>query len=176
MENKKIYQDILNEMNTKNLKVGILPINFLDKVKIRYENYNKNHIIHEEVNKRYLLDFQYEGSKVLPNPKSIFLVSTFNPPWEIRFQWKGQTYPAIVPPTYLFAKNTDDEALNILSTILHPYGYRVEISTIPKKLLAAFSGLVKYGRNNITYTEKYGSYHRLTGYISDFPFPDKSSY
>lgn len=35
------------------------------------------------------------------------------------------------------------------------------------KLLAAGSGLARYGKNNITYVEDMGSYHRLTAFYTD---------
>jgi len=37
----------------------------------------------------------------------------------------------------------------------------------PFKTLATRTGLAKYGKNNITYTECGGSYHRLTAFYTD---------
>ncbi len=42
-------------------------------------------------------------------------------------------------------------------------------ANLPWKLLAVHSGLAQYGKNNITYVNGMGSYHRLVAFISDLP-------
>jgi len=43
---------------------------------------------------------------------------------------------------------------------------------LPHKTLAAHTGLVEYGRNNITYVPGFGSFHRLTSFFTNRELPD----
>lgn len=170
----KTYQEIVKELHLHNFDVRVVPVEFLNKVKEKYNTHYKDKIIHEDIYKTYLKEFQFNPSELIQDPKTIFLVSTYSPPWEVKFQWNGKEYSTIIPPTYSFGKKTDDKALSILSKNLTPHGFQVKVTIIPKKNLAAHSGLVKYGRNNITYTTEFGSYHRLTAFISDYPCPNEN--
>jgi len=40
---------------------------------------------------------------------------------------------------------------------------------LPQKLLAARSGLARYGKNNIAYVPEFGSHHMLVSYYSSLP-------
>jgi epoxyqueuosine reductase len=59
--------------------------------------------------------------------------------------------------------------LELVNNILEPNGYKAAYARLPQKTLAVRCGLAKYGRNNITYVEGMGSFHRLTTLYSDFP-------
>jgi epoxyqueuosine reductase len=52
-----------------------------------------------------------------------------------------------------------------------PQGSRIERVSAPLKSLAARLGLVRYGRNNLTYCPGFGSYLQLFGYVTDAPLP-----
>ncbi|HDP96244.1 MAG TPA: 4Fe-4S dicluster domain-containing protein [Euryarchaeota archaeon] len=52
-----------------------------------------------------------------------------------------------------------------------PRSYRVEKARLPVKLLAVRSGLALYGKNNLTYVPRYGSFHRLMAYYTDYDSP-----
>jgi ferredoxin len=56
-----------------------------------------------------------------------------------------------------------------LNAALSPASYRFVKARLPLKTLAARSGLAKYGKNNIAYIPRFGSYHRLTAFFSDLP-------
>jgi epoxyqueuosine reductase len=74
-----------------------------------------------------------------------------------------------VPPTYLHWEEKDKRVQQALLELLEPEGYRVAPAVLPKKSLAACSGLAVYGKNNITYVKGLGSYHRLAAFASDLP-------
>jgi epoxyqueuosine reductase len=48
-------------------------------------------------------------------------------------------------------------------------GYRVAQAIVPKKLLAVCGGVAAYGKNNITYVDGMGSFHRLVAFYSNLP-------
>ncbi len=52
----------------------------------------------------------------------------------------------------------------------------IDAPALPQKLLAVRSGLVKYGRNNITYVKEMGSLHELITFYSDMPVEDNHWY
>ncbi len=57
----------------------------------------------------------------------------------------------------------------MLSDILKTKGFNLYSAELPEKLLAVRSGLAQYGKNNITYIEGTGSFHRLRAFLSDLP-------
>jgi epoxyqueuosine reductase len=48
-------------------------------------------------------------------------------------------------------------------------GYHLAKPLLPLKTLAVYSGLARYGRNNISYVTGFGSYLQLMGAFSDLP-------
>jgi ferredoxin len=52
-------------------------------------------------------------------------------------------------------------------------GYHTEyVYWLPQKLLAVSAGLAEYGRNNITYTDDWGSWFELLTFFTDMPCAD----
>ena len=52
-------------------------------------------------------------------------------------------------------------------------GYHTEnIYWLPQKRLAVCAGLCEYGRNNITYTDEWGSWFEIITYLTDMPCAD----
>jgi epoxyqueuosine reductase len=102
-----------------------------------------------------------------PNVRSIIITSAPQPQKIVTFNSGGKAYHLVIPPTY--SLDTNKKVKSILSNILGQEGYNLYPATLPVKLLASRSGLVRYGRNNITYTETAGSFHRLKAFFSDLP-------
>jgi epoxyqueuosine reductase len=126
-------------------------------------------LLDEVVYNRYLSQFDYQLPESIADVRSLIAVAYADPPVRLTFNRQGQSLPLTVPPTYLDAAAKDAEVGKILTDLLAPEGYRVAQAPAPKKLLAVRSGLAKYGKNNITYVEGLGSYHRLVVFCSDYP-------
>lgn len=109
--------------------------------------------------------------KSFPRPKSIIIVSTPQPMLRTKVHWRGKTLHLIIPPTYYDGEKIVREARRELRKALGPKRYRLVRATLPQKLLAVRSGLAKYGKNNITYVEGHGSFHRLTSFFTDYDSP-----
>ena len=101
--------------------------------------------------------------------KSILVLGTPKALTRLRFRFRGQFRDVAVPPTYLGYQKTTREIEKELNTLLRPYGARAETVKLPLKLLAAKSGLVRYGRNNITYRPGSGSFVQLDACYTDLP-------
>jgi epoxyqueuosine reductase len=85
----------------------------------------------------------------------------------IRFGWRGREIAITVPPTYLRWEDRVEGAIERdLREGLEGSGHRLEPAIVPKKLLATRSGLARYGRNNVSYVEGMGSFHRLAAFYS----------
>jgi epoxyqueuosine reductase len=64
-----------------------------------------------------------------------------------------------------------DKTKEKVKSLLRQSGYQFKsVEWLPQKRLSVRAGLTEYGRNNIVYTEKWGSLIELDAYFSDIPF------
>jgi epoxyqueuosine reductase len=118
-----------------------------------------------------LAKLDYGLTEPLAEARSLIVVAVPQPQIRFTFAYGGRQMPVLVPPTYLHWRETDKTVGDRVSERLEPAGYRVVPALLPKKLLAAQSGLAAYGRNNITYVAGMGSFFRLVTFGSDLPCP-----
>ena len=101
--------------------------------------------------------------------RSILIVSIPVPAASIGFAWRGREVTVGVPPTYLHWREIDGSVREVLQELIEGTGECAEPVNVPKKLLATRTGLARYGRNNITYVDGVGSYHRLVALQTSLP-------
>ncbi len=101
----------------------------------------------------------------------VLVVVMPRPAHSVAFELAGSPRKALVPPTYVRYRDLFDEVARDLRANALPPGSRLERVQAPLKALAARLGLVRYGRNNLTYAEGFGSYLQLFGYLTDAPLP-----
>lgn len=129
------------------------------------------------------LDDEFYHDLILPrlNPKkvrgmskakSILIASIPTPAAKIIFHWAGQAIELTVPPTYGNYAAASNRAMKLLREALLPERIWMARAILPAKLLAVRSGLAQYGRNNITYIAKYGSFHTLAAVYTDYESPE----
>jgi epoxyqueuosine reductase len=109
--------------------------------------------------------------KNLPDARSIIVVATPQPMLRTKFHLDGRSYQFIVPPTYFDGNKVAWHARRLLKEAFRPKSYRLVRALLPLKLLTVRSGLAFYGKTNVTYVPKYGSFHRLTAFYSDYDSP-----
>ena len=102
--------------------------------------------------------------------KSVVVVVTPKAAFRVGFDLGGRVLEAILPPTYRRYLATFEEVRQDLQAHALP-GARVERIQAPLKAVATRLGLVRYGRNNITYAAGIGSYLQLCGYVTDAQLP-----
>ena len=101
---------------------------------------------------------------------TVLMVVKPRPAHTVAFDLDGRRVEAVLPPTYVRYRQTfDDVAADLQADPLR--GSRIERLTAPLKPLAVRLGLVRYGRNNVTYAPGVGSYIQLLGYLTDAPLP-----
>ena len=107
------------------------------------------------------------------DPWKILVVVMPRPAHLVRFLAGGRTVETVLPPTYERYRPTfEDVRSELAESVLR--GATVETLSVPLKLLSARLGLVRYGRNNVTYSPSAGSYLQLLGYLTDADLPEKA--
>lgn len=99
-------------------------------------------------------------------PRTLIVVAWQSSPLKIRFHLEAGPLDAAIPPTYI---STDGRSrcLEVASSVLGSAGCGVDWARVPVKLLAARTGLTRYGRNNLAYAPALGSYLRLGALCTD---------
>ncbi len=114
-----------------------------------------------------LAGFDFKIADDFAGSKSVFIVAAPQPHVRVTFNRHSKSSPCTIPATYSY--KTDRQIQDLLEKKLKPAGFRAKKANLPWKLLAVSSGLAQYGKNNITYVNGMGSYHRLVAFISDLP-------
>lgn len=122
-------------------------------------------LLDKEFYDMYMSKYKYGLPESLPGAKSLIIVAVPTTAIKLTFTHKGRPYRCIVPPTYADTVDIDKKVKSALEKALE--GGRVVKAIFPYKTLAARTGLARYGKNNITYAEGCGSYHRLTAFYTD---------
>ena len=130
-------------------------------------------VLSPDLYRAYLKGYAYASPKSLPNVLSIVVVAFRHPQYRLIFQRGRHAITVDIPPTYIRFEKTEAEILGTIRGVIEPEGHKVVrasgSASIPLKTLAVRSGLGQYGRNNLCYVEKMGSYHRLVAFYTDLP-------
>ena len=163
----QITKQVYSRLEQKGYAGRIVSIRHLDDLKEEFEHHRNQGVLDETLYQTYLAEFEFGIPEHFTDAKSLVITSVPQPQQRVNFNLKGRSYHLTVPPTY--SHKTDEIVENILSDILKPKGFNLYPAAVPEKLLAVRSGLAKYGKNNITYVEGMGSFHRLKAFFSDLP-------
>jgi epoxyqueuosine reductase len=167
MSVSQITRQIRSSLTQRGYTGRIVSINHLADLENEINEGHNQGLFNDTFYEERLNYFVFRIPKDSPHVKSIIITSAPQPQKKVIFNKEGKAYHLVIPPTY--SLDTDKKVENILSEILDQEGYRLYPALLPVKILAARSGLVKYGRNNITYAETAGSSHRLKAFLSDLP-------
>jgi epoxyqueuosine reductase len=161
---------LVQQLEARGYQGRVVTIQRLHDLQAEIETRYREGLLDETFFRKRLTQFVFSPPESLPEARSLIVVAVRDPQVRFTFTWQGKRIPLLVPPTYLHWRETDKRVEDTLAEILGPAGYRVAQGTMPKKLLAVRSGLAAYGKNNITYVEGMGSFHRLVAFYSDLPF------
>jgi len=166
---KYIQQHALKNLEALGYRARVAPADRLGDIAGSLDRMHQSGFFDEGFFQERLTHFQFDAENVLPGARSIFVVSMRQPHYRYSFTLDGTTLKFVVPPTFLFAYETNSHLEVSLDEILRPAGYRATVAVLPAKQLAVRTGLARYGKNSITYVKGWGSYHRLACLISDMP-------
>ncbi len=98
--------------------------------------------------------------------RSLIVGALPHPQSRVVFSHRGESFSALVPPTYVRYWELTRRAEEAINRALAPLGHWARFARVPQKALAVHSGLARYGRNNIAYVPGLGSFHMLVSYYS----------
>jgi epoxyqueuosine reductase len=167
MRPEKIIFSIKEALASRGCQVKIISSEHIHDLQTGIEGRYRQGLFDEEFYTEELTGFDFKIADSPSGSKSLFIVAAPQPQVRVTFNRRGETYRGIIPPTYSY--ETDRQIQGLLEHHLLPSGFHVKKAKLPWKLLAVRSGLAQYGKNNITYVDGMGSYHRLAAFISDLP-------
>ena len=156
---------ICSKLEERGYRGTVVPVEHVAQLKHEIEGRLCREEIDAQLYEKYLSGFKFDVTTNLPQTRSIIMTAAPQPQRKVVFHTNGQTYSAIIPPTYY--ADTDDQIRDILENILNANGYQLHRAALPLKLLAVRSGLAAYGKNNIAYVGGLGSFVRLRAFLSD---------
>ena len=175
--NSELFSQLKTRLKEHGAECRIISVSHLPELESEYHSSLTNvHIDRQFADRsiQHYIDFSVSGK--YPAIRSIIVIASPSPEVEVRFNDKGKIHLLKIPPHYSDRLKVNRNIREITSRIFDGNGYRTYPVVLPKKLLAARSGLARYGRNNITYIPGMGSYHRLTVFGSDFECDQDSWY
>ncbi|MBW2408875.1 MAG: epoxyqueuosine reductase [Deltaproteobacteria bacterium] len=155
------------ELTQRGYRAKIIPSDHIHDLQEEIESQHRQGFFNEEFYTEELGGFDFKIDDGFTESNSLIIVAAPQPPMRVTFKLSGDSFTCIIPPTY--SLETDRQTQDMLELQLQPAGFRVKKADLPWKLLAVHSGLAQYGKNNITYVDGLGSYHRLVAFISDLP-------
>jgi epoxyqueuosine reductase len=139
----------------------------LEQLKEDIASLRNNGALDEKVYNDYLVTMKYQVPDDFPEARSIIVIAVPQPQLKVAFIWNGKRMEMVVPPTYAFAREVDERVKRVMMENVAPETLRLQKAIVPLKTLAARSGLTFYGRNNIAYVPKKGSFVRLTAFFTE---------
>jgi epoxyqueuosine reductase len=108
------------------------------------------------------------------NARSVIVAAVFAKTMNATFRLDGRSYQISVPPQY-YVDQLNGQTLQktlLKDVVKDPTRRILDVSErVPLKILAARSGLGRYGRNNLIFVDGMGSYNLLYAFLTDQAFP-----
>jgi epoxyqueuosine reductase len=160
---------LVRQLEARGYRARVVSAQRFDDLREAVASLFQRDLFDSEFHQECLARVIYGPPEDLPEARSLIVLALPDRPVRFCFGWRGARVPFAVPPTYLHWREKDRWAQDALAGLLAPEGWRAARAVAPNKLLAVCSGLAAYGRNNISYVEGLGSYHRLAAFCSDLP-------
>lgn len=171
---KGFVDDLRIRLRERDYQARTVSVSHLNELQKEIESLRSNALLDSQFYKDRLTWFNFQIPENLPKAQSLIVVAVPRPQTRAIFTRNGQRHPLILPPTYTAYDDVEKQVENLLAKILGEKGYKSTGTTIPLKLLAARSGLSQYGRNNICYIPRIGSFLQLVAVYSDLPCEEDS--
>jgi len=172
MDPEEIKNDIYKTLREKNIESRIVAISRLDDLRREIEEKRKPDFLSDRFYQDCLAWMEYKPPEDLTDAQSLIICGLPVPMHRIIFSRPGKKVPVLVPPTYLFYSKAYKACAEAIGQVLTPRSFKTAVAKVPDKLLAARSGLGRYGRNNIFYIEGRGSFIRLLAFFLDLGVSD----
>lgn len=167
MDNQDIAGRLQSTLSEHGFKSSIVSASHASELRETIAEHMESGVIDRRGYRGYVAFFEKMLSQQVPWAQSMVAIAVPRPVLEVIFAADGQKRSTLIPPTY--EHSVDATVKTIIEGVLAPHGYRFVRAELPKKLLAARSGLARYGKNNIAYVKGMGSYLRLLTFYTDLP-------
>ena len=157
--------EILRELESAGFRGRIIPAKRIADIGTDILSLKGKGLLDPEFYDVHMSKYRYDLEDIFPAARSLIVVAVPSNPVSLTFCHKGKEHRFLVPPTYVNAMDIDKKVRSILEKVLAEGG--VLKAPSPLKTIAARTGLARYGKNNIAYSEGFGSYHRLTGFFTE---------
>jgi len=161
--------DLFVRLRGRGFQARIVSASHLPQLQKEIEYLRGHALLDSQFYRDRLAWFNFQVPEDLPKARSLIVVAVPRPQTRAIFVWNGRRRPLIIPPTYTADDGITKQVGDFLAGILGERGYASSGTALPLKLLAARSGLVQYGRNNICYVSGLGSFFQLVAVYSDLP-------
>jgi epoxyqueuosine reductase len=162
-------EELVASLGERGYQARVVSVSHLHQLKKEIEDLRSHASLDSQFYQDRLVWFDFQIPRNLPEAKSLIVVAVPRPQTRAIFVWNGQRRPLIVPPTYTTYDKIEKQVEDLIAKILRKKSYRVTGTALPLKMLAAHSGLVQYGRNNICYVSELGSFFQPVAVYSDMP-------
>lgn len=134
----------------------------------------KNKLSRNKTYRGYIDKLKFEIPENFQKAKSIIILSVFTKLMYVNFHLDGKKHEVMMPPQYYDDGISENDLKNIVQKeIIKESGFRVENATaVHLKMLAARSGLAKYGINNLCFVDGMGSFITLYAFYTDYQFKE----
>ena len=170
----KFVDEVFNRLRQQGYQARMISVEHLPLLQKQIEEQRNQKLLDPQFFQERLSWVRFEVPESLPKAKSIIAAAVPRPQTRAVFTWNGVRRPLILPPTYTAYGIIMKQVQDLLTQLLGEKGYTVAKTALPLKLLSVRSGLVQYGRNNITYAPGMGSFLQLAAYYSDMPCEEDS--
>lgn len=171
---QSMVEEVARETSRHGDRSRVIPIDSLSTIRADVEELRKRERLNDFqkyiVGQLYVLD----APPARLGTASIIVVASRSPSLaRLHFTWKGKRIPLMLPAGYIDKEAAPARIQRYLADLLEPLGYHLSHEpSLPRKLLAARSGLAVYGRNNLCYVAGLGSFFTLSTFFSDVPCAD----
>ena len=166
--------EVLALIAARGARGAVVPVSRLDDLRQDLDNLRDGDFHTWWLDRRVGLTDKFVPDTLDFEPQSVIVAVAPCTKVSMRFDNAGTPVDCLVPPTYTDLDAHETEILCALSEGLAPQGYSVALAgnRVPAKLLAAHCGLARYGRNNIAFSDDFGSFMGVLMYYSDMPCGD----
>lgn len=116
----------------------------------------------------WLSGFTYLRGLSVAAPRSLVLLAVPRPAHLVSFDLDEGPLELVIPPTYVAYRPTFVRVRDEMRRDLGLAPDELDVVSAPLRSLAAASGLVRYGRNNLGYVDGLGSYVQLVALVTSF--------
>jgi len=184
MDATALWREVVEELETQGIKARVVPVERLAEARARVDEAIAGAefpaAVAEELADDLSATLPIEVAGVAPQAsrpvRSAVAVAVARPLTQANLTWRGEKRTVLIPPHYAGYEAVPRAMAAKVDELLGPHGFAALHCEPPLKTLAAWSGLARYGRNNIAYVSGLGSWLQLGACVSDAPPPDDAEW